>query len=449
MKIRRKHIHHSLSLKALLQALLQDINNSLRLKSLPATLAPTRESVAMAFSTIREHKLRSFLTVLGVVIGVMTVMAIASIISGIDYAVTQQVESVGTNSISIYKFDRGLRLTKATREERMRKPLTYDDAIALRELSSIEVTSPFLNVTTDAYGNKVEIRRGGMSSTSITLQGVLPDYEKSRAWLISQGRFFTDVESSSRQNVCVIGASVADQFFSGMNPLDKYLTIGNRDFRIIGVLEHREQLMGGESDQNNVIFIPFDVARQIKPFSDDVYILAVAKSGMMIRALEEVADLLRRRRNVPFDAPNNFGISTSDSMIQSFHSITVGVAAAMIVISSVGLIVGGIGVMNIMLVGVTERTAEIGIRKAVGGRRIDIMRQFLVEAMTLTGVGGLIGLFLGWLSSLLIKFILPSYVPLWAPVVGFISSVGIGLIFGLWPAWKASRLDPIAALRYE
>lgn len=449
MKIRRKHIHHSLSLKALLQALLQDINNSLRLKSLPATLAPTRESVAMAFSTIREHKLRSFLTVLGVVIGVMTVMAIASIISGIDYAVTQQVESVGTNSISIYKFDRGLRLTKATREERMRKPLTYDDAIALRELSSIEVTSPFLNVTTDAYGNKVEIRRGGMSSTSITLQGVLPDYEKSGAWLISQGRFFTDVESSSRQNVCVIGASVADQFFSGMNPLDKYLTIGNKDFRIIGVLEHREQLMGGESDQNNVIFIPFDVARQIKPFSDDVYILAVAKSGMMIRALEEVADLLRRRRNVPFDAPNNFGISTSDSMIQSFHSITVGVAAAMIVISSVGLIVGGIGVMNIMLVGVTERTAEIGIRKAVGGRRIDIMRQFLVEAMTLTGVGGLIGLFLGWLSSLLIKFILPSYVPLWAPVVGFISSVGIGLIFGLWPAWKASRLDPIAALRYE
>ena len=159
--------------------------------------------------------------------------------------------------------------------------------------------------------------------------------------------------------------------------------------------------------------------------------------------------MLRVRRQVPLDKPNNFGISTADSIIETFRSITFGVAIAMVAISSVGLLVGGIGVMNIMLVSVTERTREIGIRKAIGGRRRDIMWQFLIEAMTLTGLGGVVGLIFGWLITLLIRLIVPSYVPLWAPVVGLFSSVGIGLVFGLWPAWKASSLDPITALRYE
>ena len=177
--------------------------------------------------------------------------------------------------------------------------------------------------------------------------------------------------------------------------------------------------------------------------------LAVAKPGMMQQAMDQVVDTLRVRRQVPFGARDNFGIQTTESLIQTFRSITGGVALAMVVISSVGLMVGGIGVMNIMLVSVTERTREIGVRKAIGARRKDIMVQFLIEAATLTGFGGLLGLGVGWLLTLVVKLIMPSYVPLWAPIAGFVASVGIGVIFGLWPAWKAARLDPIESLRYE
>jgi putative ABC transport system permease protein len=183
--------------------------------------------------------------------------------------------------------------------------------------------------------------------------------------------------------------------------------------------------------------------------AEDVFILAVAKKGQLSAGVDQVTDLLRIRRHVSFGEPNNFAVSTADSIIETFRSITAGVAIAMVAISSVGLLVGGIGVMNIMLVSVTERTKEIGVRKAIGGRRRDIMWQFLIEAMTLTGMGGLIGLAIGWATTLLIRMVVPSYVPLWAPVGGFLVSVGIGLVFGLWPAWKAARLDPIEALRYE
>jgi ABC-type antimicrobial peptide transport system permease subunit len=410
------------------------------------------ENLKMALDTLISNKLRSFLTVLGVVIGVMTVMSIASFISGIDHAVTQQIESIGTNSIFITKFERGVRFGPPTREERMRKPLTYDDAIAVGQLPTMTMAVPLLNITNDYFGRKISVKGNGKESAAVIMQGTLPEYEKAGIWVLQSGRFFTKEENDSRNEVCVIGASVAEQYFPFLNPLDKELTVGGQQFRVVGVLEKREQLFGGgegSNDQNNIIFMPFSVALKLKPRADDNMILAVAKPGQLSTALDQAADLLRIRRQVPLNKANNFGVTTADSMIETFRSITFYVAIAMIAISSVGLMVGGVGVMNIMLVSVTERTREIGIRKAIGGRRSDIMWQFLIEAMTLTGMGGLIGLFLGWLVSLLIKLILPSYVPLWAPVVGFVSSVGIGLIFGLWPAWKASRLDPIVALRYE
>jgi len=410
------------------------------------------ENLKMAMDTLRMNKMRSFLTVLGVVIGVWTVMAIASIISGIDYAVTKQIESIGTNSIFVTKMERGVRFGPPTREERMRKPLTYEDAISLGELPSVSVSTPILNITNDFFGRKLVVKSSGKESAAVVLQGVTPDYEQTGIWVMSAGRFFTKSENDSREEVCVIGGSVAEQFFPMLNPLDKMLTVGGREFRVIGVLEKREQLFGGgegSNDQNNIIFMPFSLAQKLKPRADDVYITVVAKPGMLTQALDEVTGQLRIRRQVLFDQPNNFGLATADGIISTFRSITFGVALAMVVISSVGLMVGGIGVMNIMLVSVTERTREIGIRKAIGGRRRDILWQFLIEAMTLTGMGGLIGLGIGWLTTLLIRMVVPSYVPLWAPIAGFVSSIGIGLVFGLWPAWKAARLDPIVALRYE
>jgi putative ABC transport system permease protein len=409
------------------------------------------ENLWMAMGTLRANKLRSFLTVIGVIIGVVTVMLIASIIAGVDTAVTREVESFGTRSMYISKFNPGIHVGRLSREERMRKPLTYEDAIALSKLPTVETAVPFIDISSNFFGQKIQVSGGGKTSASVGLQGTLPDFEKAGTQVIAEGRFFSQFENDTNQNVCVVGSKVADDFFRFGTPVGDTLKIGAEEYRVVGVLQKREQFLfsGGSDDQNNVIYLPYNVARKLKPNSEDIYILAVAKPGVMQAAMDQVTDTLRIRRQVPFGRPDNFGIETTESLISSFHAITGGIAIAMVVISSVGLMVGGIGVMNIMLVSVTERTREIGIRKAIGARRKDILVQFLIEAMVLTGFGGLVGLAIGWGGTLLVKLIMPSYVPLWAPAAGFIASVGIGMIFGLWPAWKAARLDPIESLRYE
>jgi putative ABC transport system permease protein len=411
------------------------------------------ENLMMALDTLRGNKLRSFLTIVGVVVGVITVMLISSIISGINVAVEKQVESFGTRSIFLNRYNVAFSTGRRSQEERMRKPLTMEDAEAIKALPSIETAIPQLDVTNNFFGQKTIVTgKNGKSSSAVNLKGTTPDIEKTTVEILIEGRWFAQSESDASANVCLIGSSVVDSYFPYGSPIGEELDIGGSPFRIVGVLEKKEQLFGGgggNNDQSNVIYMPMGAALKLKPNADDLRILAVANEGKLEKAKDEVQDLLRVRRQVPYGKPNNFSMETAASIIDQFQSITAGVAIAMVVISSIGLMIGGIGVMNIMLVSVTERTREIGIRKALGARHSDIMLQFLIEAATLTGFGGLLGLFLGWLLTLLVKLVLPSYVPWWAPPVGFFASVGIGIIFGLFPAWKAARLDPIESLRYE
>ena len=411
------------------------------------------ENFKMAFQTLRSNKLRSFLTIFGVIIGVITVMLISSIISGIDMAVKKEVESFGTRSIFLHKRNVGISTGNPTREERMRKNLTIDDADALRKLPTVELAVPFLDISNNYFGQKILVTgKNGKTSSAVQLNGTLPDIEKSSTEILLDGRWFTQSESDNKADVCLIGSSVVENYFPYGTAVGETLEIGGREFRVIGTLQKKEQLFGGgggNNDQSNAIYMPMGSALRLKPFADDLFILAVAREGFLDKAKDDVQDLLRIRREVKFGEPNNFAMETAASIIEQFQAITGSVAIAMVVISSVGLLIGGIGVMNIMLVSVTERTREIGIRKAIGAKQSDILLQFLVEAATLTGFGGLIGLLIGWALTLLIALVFPSYVPLWAPFAGFFASVGIGIIFGLFPAWKAARLDPIESLRYE
>ncbi len=410
------------------------------------------ENLKMAFSTIKANKLRSFLTILGVVIGVITVMLISSIISGIDTGLKKEIESFGTRSIFLYKLEIGI-TGPPSREERLRKPLTLNDAEAINNLSSIEVAVPFLDITNNFFGQKIMVTgKNGKTSAAIQLNGTYPEMEKTNTEVLLDGRWFTQTESDMKEEICLIGDTVRESYFPYESPIGKTLEIGGREFRVIGVLQKREQLFGGgggNNDQSNIIFMPIGTALKLKPNADDVFILAVAKEGFMDNAKIQVEDLLRIRRQVKFGDKNNFSMATAESIIEQFRSISAATFLAMVVISSVGLMIGGIGVMNIMLVSVTERTREIGIRKAIGAKKSDILTQFLIEAATLTGFGGLLGLAIGWLLTFLLALVFPSYVPLWAPIVGFFASILIGLVFGGFPAWKAASLDPIEALRYE
>lgn len=412
------------------------------------------ETLKMALDSVRSHKFRSFLTVLGIVIGVMTAITIASILTGLRQNIVAIIEEYGTNNIYAFHLSTGPR-TGEDRSERLRKPLTVADAEAIRAqagaVEDLAMVAPNVGYSGGPFDDNVTYQ--GHNYRWGNTQGVSPNYANITNIALREGRFITDSDEQQRANVMVIGVNAADALFPGQNQIaGTQVRMGGYNFEIVGVLEKRKAGFFGENDEDNAVFIPFRTAQKIAPARGYILFVIRGRSGQVTEALTQAEEILRRRRHVKFDEPDNFDIKTADKFIEQFDSITSMIGLIAIAISSLGLLVGGIGVMNIMLVSVTERTKEIGVRKAIGARRRDIVRQFLFEAMTLTFLGGLLGVVLSMGVSRLIMFFVPSLpasIPTWAVVTGLSVSIAVGLIFGVWPARKASRLDPIECLRYE
>jgi len=411
-----------------------------------------RENLLLALDTLRTHGFRSFLTILGVLIGTATVIGVASIFQGLDRQVVEIAEQFGTRSIWIYKIEFGF-ARPLTREERLRKPLTYEDAMAIREqCASVEEVSVLLFQEIGQFGlPPTTVKYKGKEMLNVQYSGATPEYLRLVNASLADGRFFTKTDELHRRHVAVVGDAVVQMFFDNEDPLGKTILVDGIPFEIIGVFGKFKEFLGDNPDDRSVI-VPYSTYKKLYPAAKENFITALAYPGRVNEAIDEVRGLLRRRRQVGHLEPDSFGMGTADTFIRQFRDIMGSVVLVTVVISSIGLLVGGIGVMNIMLVSVTERTREIGVRKAIGARRSDITWQFLLEAMTLTGAGGVLGILTGCTLSFLVRtFVpsLPSVVPLWSVVAGFVVAVSIGLFFGMWPAMKASRLDPIVALHYE
>jgi putative ABC transport system permease protein len=404
-----------------------------------------RENLLLALDTLRTHKVRALLTILGVFIGTLTVICVASIFKGLDQQLVDVAEGFGTRSLFIYKFDPG-KVGPLTREERLRKPLTYEQAMAVQELCpSVQA----VGVELFNRGPAVTTKYKGQQMVDTNFTGATPgDFQNVNAD-VQDGRLYTNLDDLHRTNVAVVGADVVTRLFVGEDPIGKEIQVDGHSFEVIGTLTKRKSFLG-DNGNDRVVYVPYFTFKALYPSAKENFVTALAFPGKLDQAKDEATAVLRRVRNDKPNEPDSFGIATAQTFISNFRDIMGMVVLISMVISSIGLMVGGIGVMNIMLVSVTERTREIGVRKAIGARRSDITWQFLLEAMTLTGTGGVLGI----LAALTLTFVIrafgwPSTVPLWAVVAGFAASVSIGLFFGMWPALKASRLDPIVALRHE
>ena len=411
-----------------------------------------RENLLLALDTLRTHKFRSFLTVLGVVIGTTTVIAVTSLIAGLDKQLVDVAEQFGTRTLWVYKLQIGAPHA-LTREERLRKPLSYEDAMAIQEqCPSAELVSVELFREMGDFGlPPVTARYKGQDMLDALFVGVTADHLRLINATLREGRFFTGTEDQHRRDVAVIGNGVRERFFPHEDPIGKSLLVDGHTVEVIGTLTKFKSFLGDDQNDKGIL-IPYNTYKKVYPEAKDNFLCVLVRPGKMEQAKDEVTELLRRRRHVKPKDEDNFGVASAESVITQFRQVISTVALVMVVVSSIGLLVGGIGVMNIMLVSVTERTREIGVRKAVGARRSDIIWQFLLEAMTVTAAGGIIGILAGWVLSLTIRTFVPSVpstVPLWSVFAGFTVATSVGLFFGIWPAMKAAKLDPIAALRYE
>ena len=413
------------------------------------------EIILLALDSLCRNKLRSFLTVLGVVIGVATVIGMSSIISGLNGNVAAQIEDLGSNLIFIARFPPTLN-GRVPPEILSRKKFKLEDARAIEELPLVKAVAPILRYfAIGSNSNSFTVRYRDRTAKNTIIEGVTPQQEVVMNLRLTGGRWINDADHVHKANVVMLGHDTAETIFpANVDPMGKEVDIEGNVFRVIGVLEKRkDSLVPGQNPQDNIAAMPVGTFWRLHPEQQDFFfVVKPVSQEAMPRAIEQIEQLLRNRRGVAPNKDNDFEVFTQDSFTDLWNQISSGIFTVMLGISSIALLVGGVGVMNIMLVSVTERTREIGIRKAIGATRRNILAQFLCEAMALTAVGGVLGILAGAGITTLIRFVapfLPATMSLVWVSLGFITSVGTGLIFGIYPAYRAAILDPIEALRYE
>jgi putative ABC transport system permease protein len=404
----------------------------------------------MALDTLRANKMRSSLTILGIVIGVMTVITISSVINGLNSSVSTMVQQFGTNVLWIFRFP--VIGVRPTAEMLARKQMTYDDMLAISKLPHVAAASAGLQYTNYQFNTGSETAHYGLrKSENVGLEGDTPSTAVVYDRTLQAGRYFTETEQDRASDVVVLGHDIADDLFGTENPIGKEVIISGRTFTVIGVFEKQKTAFGGGKNPNDsMAYFPLSTFRKLHPEILDYWISAKfddQKNKDLVT--DEVRELLRRRRKVRNEQDDNFAIFSSDAITRLWNQITGSLFLLMFGLSAVGLVVGGVGVMNIMLVSVTERTREIGIRKAIGATQRTILLQFTLEAVVLCAIGGLIGICLGSGIALALRFIISSTVSILWVLAAFLCSCAIGLVFGIYPAYKAASLDPIEALRYE
>ena len=413
------------------------------------------EAVELAFDTLRRNPTRSFLTVLGIVIGVSTVITIGAVVNGLNTNVVGQIESLGSNVIICYRFS-FVTLGRRPAEELQRKELKSEWAEGLAHLPHVVAAAPSGRIQNNEFGTGTSfVRRGDLRVKNVILQGNTPSIQDINNLNLASGRFFNDIDQEHRSPVVVLGSDTADALFPAHeDAVGKEVLVEGQGFTVVGVLAHQGQAFGnGKNPNDNIAIFPLATFLRIHPEYKDYALFAkVDDAKNMPEVVDEVRDYLRRMRRLPSDKPDNFAVFTTDSFIDLWKQISDGIFAVMFAVGSVALLVGGIGVMNIMLVSVTERTREIGVRKAIGARRANILMQFLLEAVTLAVIGGAIGELLGSALGLSVRLFfpaLPASISVFWVVLGFSVSALIGIFFGVYPAWKAASLNPVDALRYE